>query len=142
MVKRTQEELDRLIQDTIDENFDGFSRRDGSSWWARNGSTDVRIFLRDSDRITVAGPVAYEVPLSGELCWFILEKNGGQMVPLELLTSEDDPSRVTVIYSLTRTTEGLDSDEIRDLISVVAIDANNDDESIVDRFGGKLNFSE
>lgn len=140
-MKRSVEELEDMIQTTLEENFNGFARVEDGSWRARNGSTDVRLALMDDgSRIRFLGPVAYEVPISGELCWYVLQHNAGALVPLALLTSDDDPDRATVAFDYFRTTEGLDSDEVRLLVAVTAVDADGDDEDFVARFGGKLNY--
>jgi hypothetical protein len=140
-MKRSIEELEKLIQTTLEENFNGFERGEDGTWRARNGSTDVRLWLTDDgSRIRFFGPVAYEVPVSGELCWHILQHNVGTLVPLALLTSDDDRDRATVAFDYVRTTEGLDPDEIRLLVAVAAVDADHDDEDFVARFGGKLNY--
>lgn len=140
-MKRSIQELEQIIEAALEENYSGFQRSEEGVWHARNGSTDVRLWLvDDGSRIRFFGPVAYEVPVSGELCWHILQRNDGALVPLALLTSDDDRNRATVAFDYVRTTEGLDSDEIRLLVAVTAVDADHDDEDLVARFGGKLNY--
>lgn len=140
-MKRSTEEFEKIIQTTLDENYDGFERGEDGIWRARNGSTDVRLWLTDDgSRIRFFGPVAYEVPVSGELCWHILQQNLGKLVPLTLVVPDDDRDRATVGFEYVRTVEGLDPDEIRLLVAVVAVDADSNDEDFVARFGGKLNY--
>ena len=140
-MKHSIEEFEKIIQSTLDENYDGFERGEDGIWRARNGSTDVRLWLTDDgSRIRFFGPVAYEVPVSGELCWHILQQNLGKLVPLTLVVPDDDRDRATVGFEYVRTVEGLDPDEIRLLVAVVAVDADSNDEDFVARFGGKLNY--
>lgn len=140
-MERSIEELEKLIETTLDENFNGFQKGEDGTWRARNGSTDVRVWLiDDGSRIRFFAPVAYQVPVSGELCWHILQQNVGKLVPLALIAVEDDRDSATIGFDYVRTTEGLDPEEIRQVVAVAAVDADRNDEEFVERFGGKLNY--
>jgi len=136
----TKEEVEKRLEDVLTARFNGFTRRD-TYLMARQGSTSVRFWVtQDGGRICVYSPVAYNVPLSDELCWFLLEDSTQPFRPWNMVLVDDSTDRVNVGLMVERDTEGLDDEEIGNYAAVLAPMADSIDDEFVARFGGTTDF--
>ena len=104
-------------------------------------STKLVVAVNGNDSGTWAiftAPVGFEVPTSPELFkWIALNTGNYLFGHLEcLVQSEDDPT-ATIIFSHTLLADYLDAEELRRAVTAVVTTADDLDDDVVARFGGK-----
>ena len=137
----TKQEVEDRLEKILTSRFNGFERYD-DFLSAQQNSTSIRLWASDDgDRVTFFAPIAFDVPLTDELCWYVITQSSTSLAPWSMNYAGESRERVNVGFYFQRPSEGLDEEEVVALTADFAVRADDIDDDFVARFGGTTNFS-
>lgn len=137
----TKQEVEDRLEKILTSRFTGFERYD-NFLAAQQNSTSIRLWASDdASRVVFFAPIAFDVPLTDELCWYVITQSSTSLAPWSMNYAGESRERVNVGFHLERPSEGLDEEEVVALTTDFAVWADNIDDDFVARFGGTTNFS-
>jgi hypothetical protein len=133
-----KEEVEKLVEFAF-RDWVGLGRTESGFWEGSRDSTFLRVAIReDGERISFLSPIGFEIPRSGELAWDILVAHSNKTIPFVIWDAlSGDTNRCNVWRRYSRSTDGLDAEEIEELANLVVGSADDDDDAFVAKFGGR-----